>query len=98
MAFTPSSGVNGGLSVDLQNEIEGAALDAKTYVSTPPWLGAVRFNAGQLREEQLLVGYDPLPSEPHHGEVWGNFTRSKQKQLLKIGQWFVEIEGASLGA
>ena len=96
MAFAPSSGPNGGLSIDLQNEIELAGLEPRQYVSLPPWLGSVRFEAGQLRTMEFWVGYDPLPDQPHHGEVWGNFSRSKQRQLLRSGQWFVEIPGVAL--
>lgn len=96
MALNPSTGLNGGLSVDLESEIEQAGLDAKEFVMNPPWIGSIRFDAGQLRAEEFKVGYDPLPDNPHHGEVWGNFTRSKQKKLLKLGQWFLEIEGVAL--
>ena len=97
MAFEPSSGPNGGLSVDLQCEIVGAGKDAREYVMVPPWIGAIRFQAGQLRSEELKVGYDPLPNQPFHGEAWGSFTRSKKKRLLTVGQWLVEIDGVCLG-
>lgn len=96
LAMTPSSGENGGMSVNLQNEIEQANIDARAYVSSPPWLGAVRFEAGQLRAIELIVGYDPLPGDPHHGEVWGNFSKGKKRQLLNIANWFVAIDGVSI--
>ena len=51
MAFKCSSGPNGGMSVDLQQQIEEAGLDAKAFVTTPSWIGSVRFRAGQLRTE-----------------------------------------------
>ena len=54
IAFNPSSGGNGGLSVDLQNEIEKAGLDAKAYVTTPKWMGSLRIEAGQLRDEGFI--------------------------------------------
>lgn len=96
MVFEPSSGINGGVSVDLQRQIEEADLVARDYVSEPPWLGSVRFTAGTLRNEGLQVGYDPVPENQHHGEIWGNFTKGKKKQLLRLATWFVEMEGVSL--
>ncbi len=96
MAFKPSSGDNGGLSVDLQNEIEKAGLDAKAYVTTPQWMGSVRIEAGQLRDEGFIVGSDPIESNPYHGEVWGNFTRPKKRRLLAICEWFVRIDDVAI--
>ena len=40
MAFKASSVPNGGMSVDLQREIEEAGLDAKVYVCSPKWIGS----------------------------------------------------------
>jgi hypothetical protein len=96
MAIRPSRGQNGGMSVDLQCEIEQAGLNAREFVISPPWIGAIRFEAGQLRSEEFKVGYDPLPQNPYHGEVWGNFTSARQKKLLAIGTWFVPIESVGL--
>lgn len=97
MAFKPSSGQNGGLSVDLQRQIEEAGLDAKDFVTTPRWLGSVRFLAGQLRAEGLMVGFDPTELNPYHGEVWGSSPKSKQRRLLFLCEWFVPIDGVSIG-
>ena len=96
MAVQPSSGPNGGMSVDLQCAIEQAGLNAGEYVVTPRWIGAIRFEAGQLRAEEFKVGFHPLPNQPYHGEVWGKFTHSKQKKLLKLAQWFVTIKDVAL--
>jgi hypothetical protein len=90
LAFQPSSGVNGGMSVDLENEIGAAGLDPKTYIVNPPFIGAVRFAVSSLRRLDFMVGYDPLPTNLHHGEVWGNFTSSKRKQLLALAEPFVD--------
>ena len=102
MAFKPSSGPNGGLSIDLQHEIEQAGLDARTYVTTPSWIGSIRFQAGPLREEGFSVGADPIEAtdddkpNPYHGEVWGDFTKQKQRRLRQLCEWFVPIEGVSI--
>lgn len=92
LALKPSSGLNGGLSVDLQRQIEEAGLDAKTYVTTPRWTGSIRFDAAQLRAEEFLIGYDPLLDNPYHGEVWGSFTKIKLTKLFQLCKWFVPIE------
>ena len=90
------------MSVDLQHEIEQAGHDARTYVTTPRWMGSVCFEAGQLRGEGFKVGADPIDAKPgvdpnpYHGEVWGKFTRGKQNRLLQLCEWFVPIEGVSI--
>lgn len=89
MAFQPSSGPNGGMSVDLERSILDAGGDPRMHVVSPPFVGAVRFVAGQLRAEEFLVGYDPLPGNPHHGEVWGSFTASKKKKLQALAEMYV---------
>lgn len=102
MAFKASSGPNGGMSVDLQQQIEEAGLDAKQYVTTPRWVGSVRFTAGALRDEGYMVGFDPVlnnpdyPDNPYHGQVWGSFSKGKQRRLKKLCDWFVPIEGVSI--
>lgn len=99
IAFNPSSRQSGGgLSVDLEAEIEGAGLNAREFVTNPRFVGSVRFTAQQLRGEALQIGYDPLPPDnPYHGEVWGDFTKGKKKRLLQLAVWFVPIEGVELG-
>ena len=93
MAFSPSSGAHGGMSVDLQTQIEEAGCNCHEYVTSPVWLGSVRFEAGALRREGLQVGFHPLDQNPYHGEVWGNFSNAMKRRLLHLAIWFVEIEG-----
>ena len=92
-AFQGSSDTNGGMSVDLECSILRAGLDPKVYVTTPRWIGSVRFEAGAIRSEGFLVGFHPLPENPHHGEVWGDFSRVKRRQLQRICVWLVPIQG-----
>lgn len=98
MAFQAASNdLGGGMSVDLQREIEEAGLNAFQFVTSPIWIGSVRFTAQQLREQDFMVGFDPLPpGNPFHGEVWGKFTTGKKKTLRRIAQWFVPIENVTL--
>jgi hypothetical protein len=79
------------MSVDLETLINAAGLDARRYVATPEWVGAVRWTASQLRESNLQVGYDPLPENPFHGGVWGTFSRGTQNRLRDICETFVPI-------
>jgi len=96
IAFNPSIGPNGGMSVDLQSQIEEAGLNAMAFVTTPVWFGSVRFKVGQLRNVGFMVGYDPLETNLYHGEVWGGFTRSKKLQIQQLCEWFVHIENVSI--
>lgn len=98
MALEPASGpYGGGLSVDLEHKILGAGINVVEFVTSPVWIGSIRFTAQQLRSEDLKVGYDPvIPDNPHHGEAWGSFTRGKKKKLLRISEWLVEIPDVSI--
>lgn len=96
MAFQASSGGNGGMSVDLQREIEEAGRDARAYVTSPVWTGSVRFTAATLRALDYRVGFDPLATNPYHGEVWGSFSRAKKTELCRSCSWFVQIPDVDL--
>lgn len=93
MAFKSS---RGGISVDLQNKIEQEGLNAAQYVITPRWIGAIRFQAGQVRDLGFQVGADPTPDNPYHGQVWGVFTGVRQKELRKLAEWFVPVNNVSI--
>ena len=97
MAFSPSTGPNGGLSVDLKRQIEEAGIDVRQYVTDARWLGSVYFTAGALRENGFLVGFDPLPSNAYHGEIWGSFPRPQKKKLHQLCRWFVQIDNVEIG-
>jgi len=43
-----------------------------------------------------MVGFDPLPENPYHGEVWGKFTKAQQRRLQQLAVWFVAIPGVKL--
>jgi hypothetical protein len=96
MAFKKSSGPNGGMSVDIEKLIVEADIRPKEYVTTPRWMGSVRFSAKTLRDEGFMIGWDPKDHNPYHGEVWGSFTPSKVKRLQQLAAWYVPIEGVHL--
>jgi hypothetical protein len=96
MAFKGSSDAPGGMSVDIESLIIEAGQNPREFVTTLRFMGSVYFKAGFLRSVGLLVGYDPLPENAAHGEVWGNFSRGVQRHLRAAAIWYVEIDGVSL--
>jgi hypothetical protein len=103
MLISPSNTPNGGMSIDIKKAIEDAQLDPATYVTTPYWFGSVLINVGFLRSLTFKVGYDPTPvgvigtpENPYHGEVWGTFSKGKQKQVLASSSWFTQIPNVDL--
>jgi len=100
MAFKPSSGVNEGMSVDIERFIRNDERDPCEWVTTPRWYGSLQIRVQPLRRADLLVGYDPiLPDNPYHGQVWGQgkgFTKAQQNTLRGNSTWFVEIPGVSI--
>lgn len=96
-AFNSSSGINGGMSIDLKTRIEVDGLDVKAHVTSPEWIGSVVVGVQLLRNLGLMVGYDPLPSNAYHGEVWGNLTSKPiKKQILSSAVWFVKVPNVYL--
>lgn len=96
LAFQSSTDGNCGMSVDLESSIVEAGLDAPSFVTSPRFMGSVWFHAAHLRSETFQVGYDPLPENAHHGEVWGDFTKGRKSRLLASAKWFVPIQGVLL--
>lgn len=96
MAFQGAS-QNGGLSVDLEAQLQEAGEDPLEYVAKPPFIGSVIFRAGSVRELGFSVGYNPLPPDlPHHGEVWGIQTKGHKKSLQNIAQWHRPLTDVSI--
>jgi hypothetical protein len=95
--FSPSSEPNGGMSVDIERLMLADGLDPREYVTTPVFTGSVAFSAGAARALGLIVGYDPIPTNPYHGEVWGadrpnRFSRQQRKGLAVASRWYVELD------
>lgn len=102
-AFESSSAEQGGgLSLDLEAQIQEAGTDVVTHVTTPRWIASVRLTVATLREMEYLVGFSPImaapgiEANPHHGEAWGSDTKGKRKKLLKASQWLVPIDGCQI--
>lgn len=106
--FTPSSEVNGGMSVDILKLIEQSGIDAKKFVTTPVYTASVCFEASATRTAGLRIGYDPIKDvpnvddNPYHGEVWGpkgrpnKFSRRQKRALVEASEWFVELPGVEI--
>jgi len=100
-AFSPSSGKNGGMSVDIESLIINNGCDPKEYVTTPTFTGSVSFFAGDARKLDLVIGYDPISENLFHGEVWGSkrpsrFSNSQKRRLMAISKWYVKLENIFL--
>ena len=101
MAFQASSGYGEGMSVDIEALIVAAGEEPQSFVVDADFAGAVAILVGNVRQLNLLVGYDPLDANPYHGQVWrspqaGQFTRRQRKGLAKAAAWYVEIEGVAI--
>jgi len=108
-AFSPSSALNGGMSVDFLGLMEDGGVVAHEFVTTPVFTGSVAFSADAARNANMWVGYDPIkddpnfPDNPFHGEIWGNpkpnrFTTAQKRALRQASEWFVEIPDVTINA
>lgn len=95
IAFKGASS-NGGMSVDIEKVIVALGHNPVEFVTTPRWIGSVRLVVGELRTLGLIVGYNPLPDNEAHGEVWGITRRPTAKAVQKAAVWFVQIDQVDL--
>jgi hypothetical protein len=104
-AFEPSSAGQDpyrGLSVDHETLILADGRDARAYVTNPQQPGSLVLTTKNFRDRQFLVGFDPIPGNDYHGQVWAaptrgsGFTKSTKRALLREASWFVDIEGVSI--
>ena len=94
-AYSESSDVHGGMSVDIEEWMIADGLDPLHYLPDPMH-GATRISVGELRNRGFKVGWDPLPENPHHGGVWGIGNGSKRKRkIAEIAVSLRKAEGES---
>ena len=60
----------------------------------PPYIGALEFKAADIRELGFAIESDPIPANPYHAQVRGQF--SKITQLSQAAKWYVEIPNVSI--
>lgn len=95
-AFSPSSGENGGMSVDLPKLITEAGISVEEFITTPTFTASVIFKAEVVREVGLLVGKTPQENNPYHADVWGQnkpnrFSNGQKKALQRSAEWLVNV-------
>jgi hypothetical protein len=106
--FTPSSGPNAGMSIDVLKLMDNDGIDPKEFVTTPKYTGSISFMASAAREVDLRIGYDPIKDmagfddNPYHGEVWASgpnlkkFKSNQKRALASASSWFVELPGVEI--
>ena len=67
------------MSVDVEALIVSAGFIPQNYVTTPVFTGSVFFTAAAIRDQGLRIGYDPIPENKFHGEVWGPASKPNTK-------------------
>ena len=93
-AFSESEGR--GMSVYIEEWMKVDGLDPLHYIPDPTH-GAVRLTVGDLRRQNLQVGWDPDDAPPHHGGVWGIGNGSKRKRrVLEIATSLKQVAGETL--
>ncbi|MEX0582468.1 MAG: hypothetical protein WD185_02250, partial [Sneathiella sp.] len=60
-AVRPSSGPKDGMSIDILKLIVNAEVNPVEFVTSPVYTGSIQFTAAHIREQELSIGYDPVP-------------------------------------
>lgn len=92
-AFSESSTPNGGMSVELEKLMQTAGHDPLSGLSAG-W-GLVRLIAGELRKMNCLVGSNPLPENPYHGEVWNPNRKGGKIKVRENYTWVKKADRIS---
>lgn len=89
------------MSVDIEKKIIEAGFDPKEFVTNPVFICSVCFSAEQIRSVGLRVGYEPLPDNLAHGEVWSSpnsnrFTKAQKRYLANSARWYCKADDIEL--
>ena len=90
VVWEPSSGLNGGLSVNLESLILEQGIRSESFLISQRYPASIKMNLGLIRDYGFLIGFDPinndaeLPDNPCHCQIWGVSTKGKQNQLKNI--------------
>ena len=84
------------MSVDLLDEIFAREPDPKGFLIRPPYKGALEFKVADVRGLGFTIERNPIPGNPYHAQVRGQFTRGKITQLSQAAKWYVEIPDVSI--
>jgi hypothetical protein len=91
-AYCESSDAPRGMSVDIEEWMAADGLSPDHYI-TDPEQGAVRMTVRDLRALGLQVGWDPIPGNPHHGEVWGLTNSGRRRKVSGLAQTVRKAKG-----
>ena len=96
--YKPSTTGTCGLSVDLEQLLVQDGEDVDDFFKDGDCLGVVSFPVEEVRQNDFLVGYEPIPTDIYHGEVWQPQLKRNTfaKQIKEYASWFIPIEGVSL--
>ena len=100
-AYHPTREPNGGVSVDLGQELLAAGLALGGMVQQG--MGAVRIRVADVRAKTLWVGSDPIVAEkpperdnPYHGQIW-RCSKKTPRDLFRMAEdWVVPLPGIAL--
>lgn len=106
-AYSKSSGLKDGMSVDIEALIVSGGETPQKYVTTPVFTGSVAFTAKEIRALNLIIGYEPIrgipgvTDNPYHGEVWSKteskrFTSQQKDGLARSARWYVVLPNVDL--
>jgi hypothetical protein len=89
------------MSIDVESFMLSDGVDPREHCTTPRFVGSLAFQVASFRSRNCQVGYDPLPENPYHGNVWDTagkhkFSRSIQRALLKEATWLVPLPNVAI--
>jgi hypothetical protein len=89
------------MSIDIEPFMLSDGVDPRVRCTTPKFAGSLAFQVASFRSRNFQVGYDPLPENPYHGNVWDpagkhKFSRATQRALLKEATWLVPSPGVAI--
>lgn len=102
MAYEGRAVVGQGMSVDIEELLVAKNVNPQQFVTTPIFTGSVVLKVDDIRMLDFRIGYVPIkddprvPDNPYHGEVWGAFSKGKQKAIARLAEWFVKIDDVDL--
>jgi hypothetical protein len=92
--FSQSSDKYRGSSINILKVIENLGEEVEAYCRRRgETVGAIALTAGAIRDEEGLVGFEPLEDDLAHGEIWNIKGKPKLRRLLKlVNVQFCDVE------
>jgi hypothetical protein len=100
-AFHHTREPNGGISVDIGQELLAAGLALGHMVQAG--MGAVKIRVDVIRGLNLWLGSDPIvaekpgdPENPYHGQIWRCRRKTPRDLCRAVEDWVVPLPGVAL--